>query len=102
MSVAIVTKYHGPTNYRGSRITATVPERIAHRDLDQPTNPLHQRRYWTLTIPYPYELSGEDVHRLAAQALADRLEWTGALAGGALAEGYAFVFVGDPGRMAPR
>lgn len=102
MSVAIVTTYHGPTNNRGSRITATVPERIAHRDLDQPANELHSRRYWTLTIPYPYELSGEDVHRKAAEALRDRLGWTGTLAGGALPDGYAFVFVPDAGRMAPR
>lgn len=102
MSVAIVTKYHGPTNYRGSRITASVPQRIADRDRDRPENPLHQPSHWRLTIPYPYELNSEDGHRRAAEALRDRLEWTGTLAAGALADGYAFVFVADPGRMAPR
>lgn len=102
MSVAIVTKYHGPTNYRGSRITASVPSRIADRDLDQPTNPLHQPSHWRLTIPYPYELSGEACHRKAAHALADRLGWTGTLVAGALADGYAFVFVGSVDRLAPR
>jgi hypothetical protein len=100
MSVAIVTKYHGPTNYRGARITASAPERIANRDFDRepgvPGYELHQPSHWRLTISYPYELSGEDCHRVAAEALAARLEWTGHLYGGALADGYAFVFGPEP------
>ena len=50
---AIVTKYHGPTDTRGSRITAS----------DEDGN--------KCTIPYPYQLSGEACHRAAAQALYD-------------------------------
>ncbi len=71
---AIVTKYHGPTNMRGSRITAS----------DEDGN--------RITISYPYELSGEDVHRKAAQALCDKMSWGGELIGGSLKNGYVFVF----------
>lgn len=101
MSVAIVTKYHGPTTYRGARITATVPARIAecrrYWPPDQgPRGPLDHLRYWTLTIPYPYEHNSEDAHRVAAEALRDRLGWTGALYAGALDTGYAFTFGPEP------
>ncbi len=72
---AITTKYLGPTNTRGSRIKAS----------DGDGN--------SITVSYPYELSGEDVHRKAAQALADKMHWAGELAGSAVKNGYAFVFV---------
>lgn len=72
---AIVTKYHGPTDTRGARITAD----------DGDGN--------RITISYPYELSGEDVHRKAAEALRDKMGWTGNLIGGATKDGYAFVFM---------
>lgn len=71
---AIVTKYHGPTNCKGSRITAS----------DEDGN--------RCTISYPYELSGEEVHRKAAQALCDKMKWSGTLVGGSLKNGYVFVF----------
>ena len=71
---AIVTKYHGPTNARGSRISAS----------DEDGN--------KVTISYPYELSGEAVHRKAAEALCEKMEWTGNLIGGSLKNGYVFVF----------
>jgi len=71
---AIVTKYHGPTNNRGSRITAS----------DEDGN--------KITIPYPYELSGEDVHRKAAEALCQKMNWPGKLVAGSLKNGYVFVF----------
>jgi len=93
MSVAIVTKYLGPTNYRGSRIVASVPSRIADCDPASAAEyPTHRPSHWRLTVSYDYSLSGEAVHRVAAQALADRLGWDGALIAGALADGYAFVF----------
>jgi hypothetical protein len=101
MSVAIVTKYHGPTNYRGSRITASVPSRIADCDPDRVNwrADAHARRqdmdrpgYWRLTIPYPHELDSEQAHRRAAEMLRDRLGWTGELYAGGLADGYAFTF----------
>jgi len=71
---AITTRYKGPTDTRGSRIVASEPD---------------GRR---LTIPYPSNLSAEDAHRLAAEALRDRLEWKGELAQGWIGAGYVFVF----------
>lgn len=72
---AIITKYHGPTNTKGERITARAD---AGR----------------VCIPYPYELSGEDVHKAAAEKLRERLGWHGTLAGGSIpGGGYAFVLV---------
>ena len=73
---AIITKYHGPTNTKGSRITAT--DEDGHR----------------VSISYPYELSGEAVHRAAADALCAKMGWTGELAGGAIKNGYAFCWTG--------
>ena len=71
---AITTKYHGATNTRGSRITAT----------DEDGN--------RITISYPYELSGEAVHRAAADALCAKMGWSGRLTGASLKRGYVFVF----------
>jgi hypothetical protein len=50
----IVTKYHGATEVRGSRISATSD----------------WAKVW---IPYPHELSGEAVHAAAARALTDKM-----------------------------
>jgi len=72
---AITTRYVGPGNVRGARIIAC--------DMDGNR----------VTIGYPHELSGEDVHRKAALALCDKMQWTGTLAGGGIKGGYAFVFV---------
>ena len=79
MFQAIVTKYHGPTNVRGSRISARCD---AGR----------------IMVSYDYALNIGDNHKAAAQALADKLGWTvehgmPALAGGALPgnAGYCFV-----------
>lgn len=71
---AIVTKYHGATDFKGNRISAS--------DLDD------NRVY----IDYPHELSSEDAHRKAAEALRDKMGWAGELIGGAIKSGYAFVF----------
>lgn len=73
---AIITKYHGATNTRGSRISA--------RD-GMGLNRIY--------IPYPHELDGEPAHRLAAEALRDRMQWKGALVSGGTKDGYVFVFV---------
>lgn len=75
---AIQTRYLGPTNARGARIKATAAA-------------------GSITIDYPHELSGQDCHAKAAQALVERLGWTGdyygRLVGGQLPSGdYAFVF----------
>ena len=77
----IRTHYLGPTERLGGRIRATAGN--------------GQR----LTIGYPHEAGeGEAAHRVAAEALADRLGWRqgGAeLAGGAMpaSDTYAFVIV---------
>jgi len=73
---AIITKYHGPTNSRGSRISATA-EGVGR-----------------IYIGYPHELSGEDCHKAAAIALCNKYQWSTDLAGGGLPDqsGYAFCF----------
>ena len=71
--VAIETRYHGPTNYRGSRITATAN---GHR----------------VTVSYPYELSGVECHRKAAEALCEKMGWKGRMVAGGTDKGYVFVF----------
>lgn len=72
---AITTKYHGPTNTRGSKISAS----------DGDGN--------RVTISYPYELSGEAVHRAAADRLCEKMGWDHKLVGGSVKNGYVFVFV---------
>ena len=47
---AIITKYHGPSNVRGGRISASVSTRRVY-------------------ISYPHELSGWQAHAAAARAL---------------------------------
>ena len=97
MSVAIVTRYLGPTNHRGSRIVASVPERIAScRSEDAAEYATHRPSHWRLTVPYSYELSTFACHQVAAMALARRLGWFGTWFGGGLAEGYAFTMGDDP------
>jgi len=71
---AIRTKYHGPTDTRDSRISAS----------DEDGN--------RVSIPYPHELSGEAVHRKAADRLCEKMNWTGKLHGGSLKDGYVFVW----------
>ena len=71
---AIRTKYLGPTNTKGSRIRAS----------DEDGN--------SITIGYPHELSGEAVHRAAAEALCAKMNWAGAMVAGSLKDGYVFVF----------
>ena len=71
---AVVTTYQPATNTRGSRIAAS----------DEDGN--------KISIPYPHELSGESVHRLAADALCTKMGWHGRLTSGSLKNGYVFVF----------
>ena len=71
---AIQTKYIGPTNFKGSRIIA----------FDCDGN--------KVTISYPYELSVDDVHRKAADALCAKMNWKGNLVGGWIKNGMVFVF----------
>lgn len=72
---AIVTKYRGPTNTKPSKIIATSASGLR------------------ISMPYRHDLTTDDAHRLAAQALADKYGWTGDMVAGGLKDGYAFVFV---------
>jgi hypothetical protein len=72
---AIRTKYHGPGNVRGSRISAT----------DEDGN--------RVIIGYDSALNSDQNHRRAALTLCAKMGWTGTLAEGALSTGYVYVFV---------
>lgn len=78
---AIVTKYIGPTDTKGARIKATCDA-------------------GSITIDYPHELSGDDVHAKAAMALVRKLGWDDAMrekswACGSLPNQNGYVFVGQ-------
>lgn len=75
---AITTKYLGPTDRRGSRISKASDGNNS------------------VTIGYPHELSGEAVHRAAAEALKTKMGWSGDLIAGAVKGGYVFVFAPNP------
>lgn len=75
-STAIVTKYLGPTNNRGTRIKATADGA-------------------SLTLARQFNLELDADHLRVAEALRVRLGWTGKLVGGATRTGYVFVFVED-------
>jgi len=88
--LGIITKYHGPTNHRGSRISATV----------QDGSDFKRRVY----VAYDYELSptGDAVFRKAAEAMCEKLTAEGytytkpdKMISGYAADGYVFVFTPD-------
>ena len=81
MYQAIVTKFLGPSNVRGSRVKATAEA-------------------GSVTLSWNYRLDSTGNHCAAAQALADKMSWTGEgygrlVGGGLRRSGYAFVFVRD-------
>lgn len=71
---AIATKYHGPTNTRGARISATA----------------HAGRIF---VPYDHALNSEENHAQAALAFAQKWGWDGPWHGGGAENGYVFVRV---------
>jgi hypothetical protein len=71
---AIFTKYHGPTNCKGERISAS----------DQDGNKVF--------IPYPNQFCGEAAYAEAAKALCAKMGWSGSMAAGGLKDGYVFVW----------
>lgn len=77
---AIETKYLPCTNTKGSRIKAYCEA-------------------GSVTIPYPHELSGADVHAEAAKKLILKLGWTGAWRVGGTTEGFVFVPEHDENRI---
>ena len=80
MRQAIVTKYFGPTNARGSRIKA-------------------KAQAGSVTVYWDHALNSEENHRVAAMAFVKKWGWdewkNGRWEGGALPDdtGYAFVWV---------
>ena len=73
---AITTKYHGPTNTRGSMVSAS----------DSDGN--------RVSIPYDHALNSEESHRKAAVAFCSKMKWSGAdtMICGSNRDGYVFVF----------
>jgi hypothetical protein len=72
---AIATKYHGPTDTKGSRISASCEARRIY-------------------VPWDYEHEPAENHRRAAEALARKLDWGGEWRGGGDPRGgYVFVCV---------
>ena len=65
MRQAIVTKYIGPTNVRGSRVKATADA-------------------GSLTLGWDHALDSEANHHRAARALAEKYGWSGDWVGGGL------------------
>ena len=74
MYQAIKTKYHGPTNARGSRLTARCQAK-------------------RITVGWAHALSVEANHRAAAMELVRSMGWGGEWYGGALPDGTGYAFV---------
>ncbi len=75
MRQAIVTRFLGPTNHRGSRIKATADA-------------------GSVTTSWDYALGPEENHTAAAKALAVKFGWKGTWGGGGTKDGYVFVDAG--------
>lgn len=75
---AIITKYVGPTNTRGSRVKATASA-------------------GSITLAWDCSLNAERNHARAAEALANKFKWSGNWHQGGVPNdsGYAFVCVSD-------
>ena len=74
----IITKYHGPTDRKVSRVSATSEsgERVM--------------------LSWDYALNNDENHKAAARALCDKLGWHGTFQGGNIKkQGMAFCFI-DP------
>ncbi len=72
---AIETRYHGPTNFKGSRINARA------NDVS------------TIFLSYDSALNSDDMYRFAAYALRDKMGWKGELIGGSIKNSMVWVFM---------
>lgn len=80
---AIVTKYVGPTNHRGSRVKATAAA-------------------GSMTLSWDCSLNSEANHARAALALAAKLQWDGKYVGGGMPDGRGNCYVNaGPGCIDP-
>lgn len=79
---AIRTKYIGPSNVKGSRLSATTGE-------------TGQR----IIMTWDDALNSSDMHAKGARALADKFGWQGELIGGGFPDGtMVWVFANSPDR----
>lgn len=76
MRQAIITKFIGPTNYRGARVKATAEA-------------------GSVTIPWDHAQNPEDNHITAAKFLMQKFGWDkhNEILGGGYKNGYVFVMV---------
>lgn len=79
MTVALQTRYIGPTNYRGSR--------VAVETMDTRSDGKKIRRYFEWNPAH----NSEQNHRNAALAVAKELNWGGKWVAGGSVDGYVFV-----------
>ena len=80
---AIVTKYHGPSNVRRSRIIAS----------DEDGN--------RVTVSYDDALNSEENHDAAMSALCYKMNWQGSLVRGSLKNGYVYVWHVNSAEVVP-
>ncbi len=71
---SIETRYHGPTNTRGSKISATASG--------------NGKRVY---VSYDHALNGDENHKAAALKLMEALDWRGRYVGGHTKTGMVFV-----------
>ena len=71
---AITTRYLGPTNVRGSRVTA-------------------RAAVGRVILNWDHALNSDENHAAAAKALADKFQWGGDWYGGGLPDGKGNVYV---------
>ncbi len=74
---AIIVRYIGPTNVKGSRIIAG----------DDDGN--------KVTIPYYHHVSRDEAYQLAAKALCEKMGWHGTLVQGSLKNAEVFVWLDE-------
>lgn len=94
--LSITTKFLGPTNYRGARVSATVSDYGSDGELAARKD----GRGGRLIVDWNHAVGGDENHRLA-MALAKRLGWDGEWVGGESPSQRGYTYVRNLGH-APR
>lgn len=79
---AIVTKFYGPTNFRGARVMARCQAK-------------------RISVAWDHALGVEENHMAAARTLAEELGWAGLWYGGDMPDGMGNVYVCAGANFAP-
>ncbi len=79
MRQAIVTKYLGPTNFRGARVKASA-------------------QAGSVTISWDHGLGVDENHAAAAKAFAEKMDWYGRYVAGGMPDGSGNCYVMQNGR----